>query len=142
MSVSITIVQFNNCLATIKAAFKNDDKIIQEGVLEDVYVTPLLQYQINKGKIILNKEYCSLNNSPDYKLNPLKLLRTADANGKLMFVLKCVNEKNLEFREVTLPLGQVGLESYFTYWPKTMYKRYIDNYDSKIKALHKQTKIS
>lgn len=138
MLVEYRINSVNGKLAELQYRFSFDGNIADEGVIDDVYLNPLVIALIDKGVIKKEHVYSSLNNSPDAKENPLKLFRTADPNGKLMFALRHVASKRLKVVKTTSVNGSEIDTFVNEKYPSYMFLRYVDNYDNKRKKLKQQ----
>lgn len=140
MIVELTILSVKEYVGQVEYKFTHTDGSISKGIEDDVYITPLVNYEINKGNIILGKTYTSRNDSDSMVENPLKLIRTVDSKRKLMYALRHVRAKSTRFVDVTDPNGNVAKKPIHSYWPKSMFLRYVDNYDNKMKQLDKAEK--
>ena len=131
MEVSLRVLEIsdNKYSCKVEWSISNDNKNYGS-VLEDVYITGLAKYRFkHNDKFEVGKTYTSSNNSDNYSECPIKLIRTCDTKtGKLMFVLKVVNEGMSKINEYNTPSGQLVRSRQFSTIPPSKWFRYSDYY--------------
>lgn len=131
MLVSLTVLEISDdkYSCKVKATLDLGDNN-SETVLEDVYITGLAKYRFkHSDKFVVGKTYTASNNSDNYLNCPIKLIRTCDTKtGKLMFVLKVVNEGISKVNDYYTPNGQLVKSRQFSTIPQSKWFRYSDYY--------------
>ena len=135
MIVALTILRIDEKEGLADVAFKfiHDGKIIDEGMLEDVYTSGLIRHRIANGKIEIGKEYACENNSKTYADGPIKVIRTSNKEDKLIYMLKIVNEGKSWVNEFSSPSGKVVKSRQFSDLMPSNWLRYSDFYDLSMK---------
>ena len=133
MRISLTVLAIDpdGYSATVKYGMgEPGTKGYEENILEDVYITGLLKHRFkNNEKFVVGKEYVCENNSKDYNKCPIKLVRTANGKGELMFCLLVVNEGKTHTTKLHTPSGKEIESRTFTTIPSSKWMRYSDYYD-------------
>jgi len=123
---------------TLRVDFTSKTGKKSSSILHDVYISGLARHRVTKGQILMHHLYESKNNSESYTDNPFTLLRTVNKEGKLIFILKCVEEKGSKDKETILPNGQIHKGKLFFFHKKSEYKRYLDVYENTKKRVEEK----
>ena len=139
MYVALTVLSIENYKAQLVVEMGDDPDNMEVAHLSDVLLSGLANYRIDNNtnnNYTIGRRYMTVNNSKDFKACPFTLIRTADSKGRLMYVLKIVNEDTFVEIERTTPNGNPVIHKMYkdSRLPST-WIRYVDVYDKKKEAI-------